>query len=326
MTKHPGIPLEEVAELLDSPIEPGPPDLIPGLIPKKGQVLIVGETNVGKSTVAIEICSSLVTGAPLWDQLQPTIEAKKIAYILGEHHNDTLKRIQQRTKLPMRERVWLLGPQMLGNNKSLVVRAEKVESSIRQIRDWVAGVDLVVFDPLSAFISGEDAENDNIGMRKLLNAMDDICQPIGAACLILGHSGKPMIDQYGKAHAKKSYATRGASGIEDAATNVFYMVTSGGKSGAAEGTDGRVFSLVTRKYKDEVPSEYQLIRNLHTGVHRLIEGTRPFIEIRRQEVRAKYHGIKTALPELTERQIVRMLVETEGKDTITIRRYLGFQE
>ena len=105
--------LEAVGIPITSPIEEGPPDAIPGLLPRRGQLVIAGETDIGKSLVALEICSCLTTGNPLWGELKPTIRARKILYILGEHYLGVIQRLWQLTKLPMNDTVWLLGPEQL---------------------------------------------------------------------------------------------------------------------------------------------------------------------------------------------------------------------
>jgi hypothetical protein len=78
-------PLEAIAVPLISPPEVGPVDIIPGLLPRRGELVVAGPTDIGKSLMALEICSCLVTGQPLWGHLTPTLQAKRILYILGEH-------------------------------------------------------------------------------------------------------------------------------------------------------------------------------------------------------------------------------------------------
>ena len=87
--------LEEVAVQITADIPEADPDIIPGLLPKAGQLVIAGETNVGKSLVALEICSALTTGQPLWgeDKLTPLIRAKRILYVLGEYYNEVIQRL-----------------------------------------------------------------------------------------------------------------------------------------------------------------------------------------------------------------------------------------
>lgn len=283
--------------------------------------MIAGETNIGKSLAALEICSSLVTGTPLWGELKPTLKARRILYVLGEHYNDVIKRLWQVTKLPMTDQVLILGPQQLGFDKWLVSRGQVNLYAVEKFLKWVEGVDLIVFDPLAAFITGVDAENDNIQMRLILTAMSEIGQAAGATVLVLAHMGKPMMDKFGQEHSRKSYAIRGASGIEDAATNIFYLSKAEGVSAAATANEGKVLSLRCRKYKGMAPEEYRLMRNPHTLTHTLL-GNRPFSEVRKLDTQARVGRLQLAMPEVKMADIIRILAASENVSESTIRRYL----
>lgn len=252
--------LEELAVPITGPIHEGPPDLINGFLPKAGQLVIAGETNVGKSLIALEVCSSLTTGRPLWGdkRLTPTETVHKIVYLLGEHYNEIIQRLWRKTGLPMSENVWLLGPQQLAGDKWLISSGKANQSALEKFKKWTEGAGLIVFDPLAAFVAGVDVENDNTQMRAVLDQMSLIAGYSGAASLILAHQGKPMQDKFGGEHSRKKYAIRGASAIEDAATNIFYM-------NHIVGT--RVYQIVNRKYKGTAPDVYELLRNEETLTH-----------------------------------------------------------
>lgn len=316
--------LEDIAEPITAPIVPGPPDLIPGLLPTRGQLVIAGVTDVGKTLVALEICSSLVTGNPLWGHLQPTRKVSKIVYVLGEHYNDVLKRLWRKTELPMSSEVWLLGPEALGADKWLVAQGKQSLVSIQKFRRWMDGADLVVFDPFSAFVTGVDAENDNLQMRLVLDSMSLIAQSAGASCLVLAHQGKPSLDHTtGKERHRKSYAIRGASAIEDAATNIFYMGRAEGDSEAAQkATDQKIIELTRRKYKGEAPERYRLIRDSNTLCHTLL-GNRPFVEVQKIAAQAKVAKYQAAFPDLPFTDCIKAVAVLQDVSETTIRRYLG---
>lgn len=252
--------LEEIAVPITAPIEEGPGDLIPGLVPKAGQLVIAGETNVGKSLIALEVVSSLTTGLPLWGdkRLTPTDTVNKVIYLLGEHYNEIIQRLWRKTGLPMSENVWLLGPQQLAGDKWLISSGKANLPALEKLKKWCEGAGLIVFDPLAAFIAGVDVENDNTQMRAVLDQMSLIAGNSGAASLILAHQGKPMQDKFGGEHSRKKYAIRGASAIEDAATNIFYM-------NHIEKT--RVYQLINRKYKGVAPDCFELLRSEETLTH-----------------------------------------------------------
>lgn len=311
--------IEEIGDPITSPIPPGSPDLIPGFLPSSGQLLIAGSTNVGKSLVALEVCSSLITGSPLWGSLQPTHQVDRIIYILGEHYNEVIKRLWLHTGLPMTDQVILLGPEQLALDKWLVSNGKLNPLAEEKLIKWTEGAGLIVFDPLAAFISGAEAENDNVQMRLLLDRMSYIAQKSEAASLILAHQGKPSIGKDGEESVRKSYAIRGASAVEDAATNIFYMNRIEGNAAVAETVNSKVFSLKCRKYKGESVDEFKLVRNPVNLTHTLL-GNRPFVEVRRIELQSKIGRLALQHPNLSTIEIIRILAATEGVSESTIRR------
>lgn len=316
-------PLEKVAARIIDPIAEGPPDIIQGFLPRQGQLVIAGETNVGKSLVALEICSALSTGRELWGSLPPTTKAKRILYILGEHYIEVIQRLWAKTQLPMTDEVYILGPEVLGFDKWLVSGGKPNPLARDKFAKWTEGVDLIIFDPLSAFIIGGDGiENDNVQMRLVLDEMSGIAQRAGASCVVLAHQGKPMMDKTGQEHARTKYAVRGASGIEDAATNIFYFSRAQGESEAASKAAGaQILTMTCRKYKGEAPNEYRLLRDQATLTHTLL-GNRPFVEVQRIDAQAKVARVQQALPELSFTEAIKVVGAVEGKDERTIRRYL----
>lgn len=316
-------PLEDIAIAITDEIKEGPVDLIPGLLPRQGELVIAGETNVGKSLMALEIVSSLITGEKLWGELEPTTQVKKVLYVLGEHYNEVIQRLAQHTKLPFTDQVFLLGPEQLNYDKWLVSNGKPNLHSINKFRKWAEGVDLIVFDPFASFLIGEGAENDNIGARIALDSMSLIAQSSGASCLILAHQGKPMMDKHGIEQARKTYAIRGASGIEDAATNIFYMGKAKGESEAAQrAADGDIFALTCRKYKGIAPPEYRLLRDPGTLTHTLL-GNRPFVEVKRIATQAKLGKLLSHIPNLNRDQAIQILAALQDCSERTIRRDLG---
>ncbi len=320
--------LEDLAIPMVSSIKPGPVDLIPGFLPRNGQLVLAGETDIGKSLIAIETASALTMDAPLWGKLVPTVKAKRILYVLGEHYVEVLQRLYQKTGLPMSDQVWLLGPEKLKGDKWLVMGGKPNQPAVDKFMRWAEGSDLIIWDPLSAFICGIDAENDNLQMRLVLDTMSLIAQSAGASCLVLAHQGKPFIDQTGREHHKRSYAIRGASAIEDAATNIFYMsaVRGEGQTGGKLEEDGvKLLELTRRKYKGEAPESYKLARNPENLTHNLLTSNRPLLEQARVATEIKVSRFLSQYPEKTVVDAVRMIALIEGKDEITIKRHLGLK-
>lgn len=315
--------LEEIAKRIIDPIQEGDPDIIPGLLPRRGQLVLAGETDIGKSLVALEICSSLVTGEPLWGELKPTLMARRILYVLGEHYNEVIMRLWQVTKLPMTDQVFIIGPEQLQYDKWLVTKGNPNQIAVDKFLKWSDGVDLIVFDPFAAFVAGVDIENDNVQMRLALDTMSLIAQKSGASCLVLAHQGKPMMDKTGQEHARKSYAIRGASAIEDAATNIFYMGHDVGGSAAAGRVGAeKIVQLTRRKYKGVAPDSYRLLRDGTTLTHTLL-GNRPFVEVQKIATQAKVAKYQAAFPDATFSDCIKAVAAMQDLSESTIRRYLG---
>lgn len=313
--------IEEIGVPIVAPVKDGPPDVIPGLLPRAGQLVVAGETNVGKSLVALEICSALTTDHVLWGELVPTMKARKILYILGEHYNEVIQRLWQKTALPMSDQVWLVGPEALGYDKWLVANGKPNPIAINKLSRWAEGADLIIFDPLAAFVTGSEAENDNVQMRLVLDSMSLVAQRTGAASLILAHQGKPQMDRMGKEQSRKTYAIRGASAIEDAATNIFYM--DRGASGVEKHQE-EVFSLRRRKYKGDAPEEYRLARHPDTLVHTLL-GNRPNVEVQKMRTEAMVTRVRRAFPSMPMRDVVHMVCAVTQMSRSTVYNHLNFR-
>lgn len=246
-------------------------ELIPGLVPAKGQLVIAGETETGKSLTTIEICHALLTGEPLWGHLQVTQTVERVLYLLGEHYPATIRRNWLRMGLATpKERFNLVGPDMLPDH-ALIANGEVQKHVVSKLISWAEGRGAVVFDPLSSFVRGVGVENDNVVMRLVLETMTHIAQSTGAVCIVPAHAGKPQMVK-GKETTRTKYLIRGASATEDAATNLFYLIPD--EDDTASGFQR--YSLVKRKYKGQAPDRYELARDPVTGRQRLYLGHKEF--------------------------------------------------
>lgn len=243
-----------------SPLEPGPPDLIPGLLPRHGHLLISGETDVGKTTIALEIAQAVLTGLPLWGGGPTSSEViTQATYIMGEHHESILQSLWQLMSFGGTPNLEVIPPNA---RRPLVSRGVLMERSRDALKERCQGSQLVIFDPLNAFIAGTDVENDSVQMRACLNAMEDVAN--GSALLVLAHMGKPSFDpKSGSYRHRDTYASRGSSAIEDSVTCCFYMTPS-------RTADTRGFKLIRRKYKGQAPAFYMLKRDSVTNRHTLV--------------------------------------------------------
>jgi RecA-family ATPase len=243
---------ESVARLVYEPLPEASPELIPGILPESGTAAIVGETDTGKSLIALEMASSLLTGQPLWGEIVPNRTIERVVYVLGEHTCVTLQGLFHRTQLPHQGDFKLIGPEHLHPYKAIVIAGVAQPIAIDRLVRWTEGANLIVFDPLAGFVQGLNSEQDNSAMRTLIDSMSYVADKNKSACMILSHMGKPRIDDQGGEIRRTSYAMRGASAQEDALTHVFYLrrQTLVKQQGAQER-----FELSVRKFKGSPSNE-----------------------------------------------------------------------
>lgn len=306
--------LEQYAVKLTDPITSGPADVIDGLLPN-GQLVIAGETEAGKTLCSMEIASSLLTGIPLWGELKPNLKAKKVVHFLAEHQVEVLQRLAIKTGLNYGNDYYVLDPDRLGYDRWLVQQGRPNLASIDKFKKWATGCDLVIFDPLSAFVSGVD-ENDNIAMRLVLQTMSDIAHQVGASSIVLAHQGKPVFDYKGQEHTRKAYAIRGASAIEDCGTNIFYLSKTDQKP------TGQILELNKRKYKGHAPDQYKLLRDSRTLTHTLLLGKTDG-DILKMDAKSKLGAMLVAFPRYERDIVIRITATALGLSEETFRRRIN---
>jgi RecA-family ATPase len=313
-------PIEVVSESIYAPLGEEPPDLIPGVLPSAGTPGIVGETNVGKSLLALEIASTMVTGNPLWGAIPPTRTINRVVYFLGEHTRRTVQELYHLTGLPKEGDIRLIGPEDLakGLGKSVVINGVLQQKVIDWFSELAQGAGLVIFDPLSAFVQGVDAENDNTVMRTLIGSLSLVAERNDGVALILSHMGKPRIDQNGVEHRRTSYAMRGASAQEDALTHVFYF-----RSNRAVDQQQQLFELASRKFKGQSDrGKIHLVRDPLTKRHTLLDGPRPVVQAKRVQTMDRMAELATQHPEWTKTDIVKILAMEQSVDERTIWNHI----
>jgi RecA-family ATPase len=305
------------------PINSKPPDpepeLIKGLLHKRGKLLISGETDSGKSLIALEICHALVTGQPLWGELEVTEKLDQVLYILAEHNSGQLLNLWQQTGLSGQigddDQIRLLGPETF-TNRALVIKGVKQHEQIHYLQSIVKdlGSQAIVFDPLTAFFSGEGSENDSPSVRATLEAIEQVCNPTHAVSVMLGHTGKPFFNKEGKLQRRMTYATRGAAGFEDA-TEVFYLLKQ-------DDIDCN-FQMFKRKYKGEA-SNYNLIRmDPPTRRHRTLMDAKQ--EAKRTQVQELYEKFKEEFEDMSDTEILKMVATSLDISTRTAQKWI-FEE
>lgn len=259
--------VDDAIKYIYDPLPTETPYLIPGLIPESGASAIVGETNTGKTAVALEIGASLLSGKPLWGHITPSHTVERVVYVLGEHTCEVPQGLYQTMGLPPDGDFRLIGPERLHPHKALVINGQQQLLAVERMLHLTEGAGLIVFDPLAGFVQGNGAENDNSSMRTLIDSMTLIASRHKAALLLLAHAGKPRMDEQGQEIRRTVYATRGASAVEDALTTIFYL-RKATLVKQQRGEGGEMFELLARKRKGISDSDvFKLQRNPETIRH-----------------------------------------------------------
>ena len=250
--------------LAGEPINTTTDELFPGIIPQHGAAIIAGQKECGKSLISAEIQHSALTGEPLWEHIIPKRTVTKTVHFLAEHHSYMLQQlIQNKLKFPASDNLRIFGPEHLGERRVIVSSGVRRNVAVETYKRLAEGAGLVVFDPIASFIQGEaNAESDNSSMRHLVMAMTEIASETGAACLILGHKGKPMYTPEGRKIERDTYGVRGASATEDAAAAVHYL--------AQVGKADDLFELTVIHYKGPKLLPMKLHRSKETLRHTLL--------------------------------------------------------
>ena len=313
-------PLDEVSASIYDDLPAEPPDLIPGVLPSSGTAGIVGETNVGKSLLALEIASSLVTGSPLWGMIEPNKTVSKVVYFLGEHTKRTIQELYHITELPKEGNIRLIGPEDLakGLGKGVVINGILQQKVIDWFSELAKDAGLVIFDPLSAFVQGHDAENDNTIMRTLVGSLSLVGERNGESTLILAHMGKPRIDQNGQAHQRTSYAMRGASAQEDALTHVFYF-----RRNTMVDQQQATYELTSRKFKGQSDrGKIHLLRDPKTYRHSFLNGDRPVVQAKKINTVNRMAQLAMEHPEWTKTDLVDKIASEQRIGSRTVWNHL----
>ena len=256
-----GLPIGVMA---GDPISADVDELIPWMVPQHGGALLTGAKNEGKSLTAVEMQHSVLTGTPLWGHILPKRTVTGTIHFMGEHHSYMLQQlIQNKLKFPSGLNMRIFGPEHLGDRRIIVSNGIRRNIAVDTYKKLAEGAGLIVFDPIASFIQGtENAENDNTAMRQLVMSILEVASENGAACLILAHKGKPIF-QEGKKMERYTYATRGASAVEDALASILYL--------SRIGKDGSLYEVEQVHYKGpKADGPFKLHRSKETLRHTLL--------------------------------------------------------
>ena len=199
------------------------PWLLPGRL-----TLMCGPTEIGKTTLTLEIIASALRGGHLWDRF-PVRQIHKVLYLHAEHALATVQDAARlRGDIPKEcvQVVHDFGPDGAALMKGGIPNVPLINS----IRQTIVEVkpELIIAEPISAFIGGD--ENDNREARAVVSILTDLASRANAAILTHHHFGKSHFDpNHSRATGIPTGEARGAMAFEDAAERVIYLRRMGEK-------------------------------------------------------------------------------------------------
>lgn len=195
----------------------------PGLLVKGGTLLLGGQAKIGKSLVMMEICRSVTTGKPLFDNPQFIVpKLARCLYIEAENGPRSIKKrglsmFAGEDPNIYQDRFYVCSVKNPPQLKNL----NKFERLVETARPNV-----IVMDPISFFYDGE--ENSNPEVNKVfyaLNYLKDMYPDDECSIVIAHHFGKPPNNKLAKEGYDylSEYNFRGASKWKDGADSCITM-------------------------------------------------------------------------------------------------------
>ena len=163
--------------------------LVRGWLPEQGVASLVGESNVGKSFLMLQLCVSIAQG---WDWLGFAVEQGAALYVaaeggfgmkarmaaIAEHYGASLDHAPCG--------VVTEGLDLRSSSKD----ADRVIAAAREFATRVGQpLKLVVLDTLARMMAGGD-ENSSVDMGSLINSAARIAEETGALVVLVHHTGK----------------------------------------------------------------------------------------------------------------------------------------
>jgi RecA-family ATPase len=220
--------LSTVDLVADSPLPQVSDHIIyPWLLPGR-LTLMCGPTEIGKTTLTLEIIAAVLRGGHLWDRY-PCRKIDKVLYLHAEHALATVQdAAKMRGDIPQGKVVIAhdFGP----DGASLLRNGQTNVPLLNELRNTIVHhkPQLIIAEPISAFLGGD--ENDNREARLVVSLLTDLAANAGAALLTHHHFGKSHFDtERQRPKGIPSGEARGAMSFEDAAERVLYLRRVGDK-------------------------------------------------------------------------------------------------
>jgi len=185
-----GNKLENAVEFLARP-KPKTPYIIEGILPSSGFTAIAGFTGMGKSSLAMQMMLSILSGLPFLNTFQIAPTEYHILYINLENSEYT---IDQLLKAQLTE--FRIDDAQLVNLfiPSCIAMSVDNRNDVRQISKWITDyhIDIVIIDPILDAFTGD--QNDLTVVRRLIKTFREIDGKIAWVLLHHFKKGNPDDD------------------------------------------------------------------------------------------------------------------------------------
>jgi hypothetical protein len=275
---------------------------------KGGQLLLVGQSGVGKSSLTVQAAMTWALGLPFFG-IKPARPLKSL-YIQAENDEGDMAEIVQgvmsfvvaKSGMPQEDALRFLNE----NLEFVRVTAAAGEEFGAVVRDLVRQhpVDLVFGDPLLSFV-GDDISQQSVASRFLRGVLNPIAFEYGFAWVWSHHTGKPQSDSKARAHWNANdfaYIGLGSSELTNWARAICLLQTTK--------HDGIFKLLLTKRGRradicDSLghPTIEVVLKHADQGLH---WEPAELPEEQEQEQESKHKGRPPALSVLQEAELIAM--------------------
>lgn len=179
------ITLIPFADAVATALDAGQSPLIKGIVDLGTFSVIYGESNVGKTFVALDMAFSVATGTP-WSGRK--VVRRPVVYIAAEGGRGINRRLSALTRKFPTVACDAAEFHLIKQSVNLL----RADADLRPLVDAIKSVPdvgLVVIDTLSRALAGGD-ENSSVDMGHLVTNLDALRQRTGAHLMVIHHSGK----------------------------------------------------------------------------------------------------------------------------------------